>query len=339
MSAAVSVIIPVYNKERYLSRCIESVLNQTFHDFELILVDDGSEDNSLNICKKYEEVNNHIVVIHQDNQGVSVARNNGIKAAIGEYILFVDADDYLNEDMIEKMYQSAKDQCVNLVICGYNLIMNNKVKKCSEKTGLYSMSDFMGIMARWRVDPLIGSPCNKLIKRRIILDNMLTYVPNTIYAEDYNFNISLFMHIDKLYVIDNCLYNYDLAVSGSLTKKNTINPNILWKNQTRVLNNILELEKKYERESILSSQFFAEAVTLNFSRRALGGLEEYKEWRDEVLNNLRLKQYIIETKGIAGGGFESFAYKIFRISVMLGFDNLVFYICKIMMNIIYCIKQ
>ena len=97
-NSIISVIIPVYNVEKYLSRCIESVLNQTYRNLEIIIVDDGSTDDSLNICRRYEKKDKRIKVIHQDNGGLSSARNKGLMNSTGEYISFVDSDDWLHPD-------------------------------------------------------------------------------------------------------------------------------------------------------------------------------------------------------------------------------------------------
>lgn len=113
----ISVIVPVYNAEKYLNRCIDSILNQTFKDFELILVDDGSKDSSGNICEKYAEQDQRIKVIHQENKGQAAARNRGVINASGEWIAFVDADDLIQQQMLEYLYRAAQCMEVKLAIC------------------------------------------------------------------------------------------------------------------------------------------------------------------------------------------------------------------------------
>lgn len=120
-----SVIIPVYNVEDNIRRCIESVLSQSFIDFELILVDDGSSDGSGAICEEYAETDERVIVIHQKNQGVSSARNEGMKNARGEYIVFIDGDDFVDTDILEKLNQSDAD----LVLVGFSDYFDNKVIK------------------------------------------------------------------------------------------------------------------------------------------------------------------------------------------------------------------
>lgn len=115
----VSVIVPVYNSEIYLDRCISSIVNQTFNNIEIILVDDGSTDKSLDICKNWAVKDQRIKVIHQQNSGVSISRNTGIMASHGEYIIQLDSDDYLSKYMIEHMYEAIKKNNTDMVICDF----------------------------------------------------------------------------------------------------------------------------------------------------------------------------------------------------------------------------
>lgn len=126
--AKVSIIVPVYNAEKYLERCIESILTQTYEDFECILVDDGSKDGSLLICNKYRQQDMRINVIHKDNTGVSSARNIGIQNASGEYLTFVDSDDELTSSAISDMIEVAETTNCNLVVSDVKRIANNEVK-------------------------------------------------------------------------------------------------------------------------------------------------------------------------------------------------------------------
>ena len=113
----ISLIIPVYNKEKYIRTCLDSLINQTYKDIEIICVDDGSCDESFNILKEYEKVDSRIIVIHQDNRGAGNARNVGIKSARGKYMQFLDADDFFEIDMVEKMYYRAEELHTDIVIC------------------------------------------------------------------------------------------------------------------------------------------------------------------------------------------------------------------------------
>lgn len=121
----ISIIVPVYNVEKYLDACIKSILQQTYKNIELILVDDGSTDNSPQICDSYVLKDSRIKVIHQDNQGISAARNIGIENATGEYIVFIDSDDYISENMIEKLYIALKETESDMAICNFTYVSEN----------------------------------------------------------------------------------------------------------------------------------------------------------------------------------------------------------------------
>lgn len=122
MSCMISVIVPVYQVEKYLRRCVDSILNQTFEDYEVILVDDGSKDSSGKICDEYSALDTRIKVIHQENRGLSGARNTGIAAAKGEWIIFVDSDDYIAENMLNDLYKAVTDNNVLMAICNFQCI-------------------------------------------------------------------------------------------------------------------------------------------------------------------------------------------------------------------------
>lgn len=131
----VSVIVPVYNTEAYLNRCLDSILNQTFHDFELIIVDDGSSDNSLAICEEYARSDNRIVLIHKENGGLASARQAGLNKAKGKYSMQIDSDDWIELDTIEKMILTAENEGADIVICDmsidykkYNVKLDRKPK-------------------------------------------------------------------------------------------------------------------------------------------------------------------------------------------------------------------
>ena len=138
-----SIIVPVYNGELFLSRCVDSILNQEFTDFELILVDDGSTDSSLEICRRYEQEDNRVVVLHKENAGLVAARKSGLSVAKGEYIGFVDCDDYIDSNMYSDMMSAAVNDCSDIVVG--NIIIeysdNSKIVCNALPTGFYSRQD------------------------------------------------------------------------------------------------------------------------------------------------------------------------------------------------------
>lgn len=131
----ISVIVPIYNVEKYLCRCIESIINQTYKNLQIILVDDGSPDKCGEICDEYAKRDSRIIAIHQENKGVSAARNAGLDIAIGEYVGFVDPDDYIHEEMYKEMLDTLRETNSDLVICGYDYVneQGNVLRPYEEK--------------------------------------------------------------------------------------------------------------------------------------------------------------------------------------------------------------
>ncbi len=125
----VTVVLPIYNVEKYLDRCINSVINQTFKNLEIILVNDGSTDNCLKICEKYKNIDDRIIIINQRNKGLSAARNSGIIKATSKYICFIDSDDYIEKDMIEYLYNGMKRYNSQITCCGFTNIYENGIKE------------------------------------------------------------------------------------------------------------------------------------------------------------------------------------------------------------------
>lgn len=129
----VSIVIPVYNAELYISRCLDSIINQTYTDLEIICVNDGSKDNSLQILKKYQEKDERIFVIDKENAGVSEARNDAIKRSSGQYITFVDSDDWLEKDAIELMYKALIENNADVVRSNYYINKNENESFINDK--------------------------------------------------------------------------------------------------------------------------------------------------------------------------------------------------------------
>lgn len=139
----ISIIVPVYNVEEYLENCINSILNQTFKDFELILVNDGSTDNSLKICKYYKNIDNRIGIINKENGGLSSARNAGLDIAKGEYIGFVDSDDYIHPQMYEVLYDQIINNLAYIAMCEFKKVPEFKKKELSDKITLNQKSEIL----------------------------------------------------------------------------------------------------------------------------------------------------------------------------------------------------
>lgn len=217
MNPKISVIVPVYNVQKYLKACIKSILNQTFTDIEIILVDDGSTDDSGKICDYFKKNSRSIRVIHKKNGGLSEARNEGLKLAQGEYVGFVDSDDIIRKDMYEVLYNLCIENCAEISSCSfkrfeYNYeISNDKIENKNIKIKTYIKNNIIEAYYRGELNSV--SSCNKLYRRRLF-DNIL-FPKNRIY-EDASTTYKLLLNANKLVETDEDLYFYRLR-EGSIT--------------------------------------------------------------------------------------------------------------------------
>lgn len=257
----VSVIVPVYNSANYIGRCIESILNQTYDNIELLLIDDGSKDDSYLLCLKYAHNSRKITVIHQDNAGVGNARNKGIKLSSGEFIIFVDSDDTIEKNHIYNLMYAHKE-CGTLILCGYNNIYKDYVNSNSIGNGELLKSNFETLIDKWMLDPVVGSPCNKLIEASVIHNNKIKFPENINYAEDFIFSIKLFDCFEKIVLLDNCSYNYFMETPESLSKVNFINTKEWWAAQKFVFDELKTC--KFLKNSLVPQKVFCYMLTLNY---------------------------------------------------------------------------
>ena len=207
MEKKVSIIIPVYNTQKYLKKCINSIIDQTYSNLEIILVNDGSTDNSLEICKEYEKIDERVFIISGENHGVSHARNMGIRKAKGEYLYFADSDDYLETDAIEKMIQGFEKADCELIIAGYNEVESEEkiVKKSWGKSKLKSDDAKKLILDENGVG---GYLWNKLFKLSLIKKFEIKF-DETIYVwEDVLFVMEYLDKCKYVCLIDDIVYAY-----------------------------------------------------------------------------------------------------------------------------------
>lgn len=217
-----SIVVPVYNVESYLVRCIESVLLQTYADFELVLVDDGSSDESGNICDSYAEKDCRIKVIHKSNGGVSTARNVGIENASGEYITFCDSDDYYKPNLLETVIKYIDDGDVDLLSYNYETLLLSGQKNGSQvDTGEFiadSPIKVLSLIIEHTFTSYLGwSMCTSFFRKKII-DTYHLRVCTTCnnYAEDIGFGIKFLFHANKVVGISDSLYVYDKTREESM---------------------------------------------------------------------------------------------------------------------------
>ena len=217
----ISVIIPVYNCEKYLDRCIESVQQQTYSDWELVLVDDGSSDNSLQIIKEYSEQDERIKYFHKDkSEGAGPARNKGIEESSGEYIMFIDADDYMADNMLEKLY-STITKGYDVVVCGYQCYVEgigNTDKIAVNSAVLEGKAKVRDFFARTFPEGMAGYLWNKIYRRSLIEKNGIRF-PAMKRLQDGMFNIGYFSVAESCCFIEDALYFYRENPQTDMFKK------------------------------------------------------------------------------------------------------------------------
>lgn len=203
----ISIIVPVYNADKYLEECINSLINQTYKNLEIILVDDGSIDESPNICDEYLKKDSRVKVIHQENKGVSEARNRGIEEARGKWIAFVDADDYIDLKFCEKMLEIAIKENAQCVICGYNRVYLSK-KEALLKEKSFSMDSDEFLNNVFMVQSGFGFAHMKLWDANLLKKSNIRFDKELKVAEDAFFCMQISKEIKKIYYLNEALYNY-----------------------------------------------------------------------------------------------------------------------------------
>lgn len=215
MKTKISVIIPIYNAEKYLKECLDSVIGQSLNEFEIICINDGSMDKSLNILEDYASKDKRIKIFNQENQGVSTARNNGIKEAQGEYIFFLDSDDYLENNALETAYNHIKKKDCDILIFGANLIRNNEKKSALNidliekiKKNQFSYIDFVNLnTVIW----------DKLFRTEFLKKHQIEFPTELVVSEDGVFCLQSYFLGAKYDYIDKILYNHNDCVANSIT--------------------------------------------------------------------------------------------------------------------------
>lgn len=307
MQPKVSVIVPVYNVGQYIERCVNSLVEQTLKEIEIIFVNDGSTDNSVHILNKYLEKDIRIQIVNQKNSGVSMARNKGIQEAKGQYIAFVDADDWIEKEMLELLYHTMIKENSDVVMCGYvrefqdrskEKIFSLAEKVCYEGQTLNELHRrLVGPIGEEMGNPealdSFGTVWAKLYNREMIINNYIQFVDLKEIGsnEDTLFNIHLIHHCSKVVFINQPLYHYWKGNVSSITTK--YNPNL--QNQ---FTSLFQLMRKFIKENQLSNDYH-KALDNRICMAALGlGLNEcnqnlsFKSLKKvrEFLHSTQLKQ-------------------------------------------------
>ncbi|MBQ7257227.1 MAG: glycosyltransferase [Abditibacteriota bacterium] len=282
----ISVIVPVYNTEKYIKRAVDSILNQTFKDLDIILIDDGSTDQSGVICDEYAKKDSRIVVVHhQKNMGVSIARNIGIDIATGEYIAFADSDDYIENDMYEILYNVAEKEKADMVNCGVRIFDNNReyigTDFRTQPNKVMGRKEILDYLSSFNVQ-YISLSCTKLIRRYFITENDIRFYPHLQVQENFIFVLELLLKAESMYFIDKPLYNYVKRENSLTTKK--------YRNKIYNLFNIAYLRVKhlYENADITGHekqmQFYFSRYLLSVIKRIKYYEAPFSERNNEIRN-------------------------------------------------------
>lgn len=277
----VSIIVPIYNNEKYLRKCFESLINQTLKDIEIILVNDGSNDNSLLICHEFEKIDTRIKVIDKPNGGVSSARNAGLKLACGEYVGFVDSDDWIERDMYEKMYSAAEKHEADAVVVSFKLNIDRKEhqKKVRLLEGSHKASKLLDIHIEdgSLKGMLMSSNCNIIYRSEIINRNNLFFDEELKINEDGIFNLKFLMKARTVFSLPND-YVYHYRIYYHRTYKD------IWNEFEKTDDKLYKITKGYpahnfERQLKLRSVYNAIIATINESKS--------KKTKKNIVANLR----------------------------------------------------
>lgn len=311
----VSIIVPVYNAEKFLELCITSIINQSYNDIELILIDDGSTDNSGKICDEYALKDERITVFHCRNNGVSAARNIGLDNAKGKYIIFIDSDDYVEKNYVEELVKAIESDKNELAIVGIKEIYNDKIKirksrgdyTGSLKNDYYGMIDFLC---------LIGG---KIYLKEIIDLNNIRFVNKIKYAEDELFNLIYYQKVKQYVFINLPLYVYR-------RRQESLSDMKLLRNKDNFKRYLFKLKKgsyflkklNVEKKDIIIGEQAIRAI-LNFTN-----INNYNVFKEEI--------YLLRKLVCKDLRYNKFSKILFSILLKLKFYLLIYCICKIRYN-------
>ena len=296
-SGMVSIIVPIYNGEKNIEKCILSILNQTYKKFELILIDDGSTDNSLKICYKNMKKDERIRVFHYENSGVSMARNYGIEKSRGEYVTFVDADDALEHKALEIAVKTMIDTEADVVFYGWYRCLNKTelaVSVCDSKEICEDMQSVLKKILGNYSDCGGGYPWNKLWKRSDYLE-ISFFNRNLSFFEDLDWVVRMLKKVHTIALCTECLYRYNVSEEGT-----TLNPEKKERNELHyhmALNKINENLKSYFDESDWLLEKYSPEIVNGIIHARRHGWNSVEIYLRKQLN--KYKKFIFKSKKIS----------------------------------------
>lgn len=310
-----SVIVPVYKVENYLSNCIESVLNQTFSDFELILVDDGSPDTCPEICDSYKEKDSRIKVVHKENGGLASARRAGIKVAQGDYVYNLDSDDLIENDTLEYAYNIINNTGCEIVSFSYRWVKNGQTVDITSdgvEEGLYTAKDiekhiYPKLLMDKNMNHISYYLAGKAIKRELLTPHQLNVSEKISLGEDLCCTIPCFFDAKSIYISSKQAYLYTVRTDSLSKEFNTKQINlvedVLNEISTKNVDGLIDFDKQLSRYScFMCFAILAAAAEGNYFR-SIGDLKK------RIINSLHSEK-------IASAEFESITFKS-RVTVFL----------------------
>ena len=284
----ISVIVPVYKAENYLEECVRSILRQTYRDFELILIEDGSPDRCGEICDRLAQTDARIVVVHKKNEGVSIARNTGIARARGRYLAFVDSDDTINAGFLESAFSAVEGSGADMYISGLfmetwkdnEIVSTQRYGNC--RTKVYSVKE---LLEKRDIDyPLICicGPCCKLYKKAIADENSVRFPAEITSGEDTCFVLDVLEHCGSVYFAQDCFYHYRRGNEESLFSR--FHPDTY-----EITKFVYSKMRRVMEHCGCSEEAMAAFEGLYFDNM-VGGIHEYYRFADKTTRQLRLQQ-------------------------------------------------
>lgn len=259
MDKLVSVIVPVFNRKNTIKRCLDSILTQSYKNLELIVINDGSHDRTGTICDLYEKMDTRVIVFHNENHGVSYSRNYGIRHANGNYLIFVDSDDYINQAYLECLVEKAENEQLVLVV-------GSLVMKTTGREETFDMSNYEADSTiahdYYALQKFMGGVCGKLYRCDLIKDWQIKFNENLTYSEDRIFNIEYYSHLNRYGISSAAVYTCDYVPAQSvihLSFARTRNSFLSEIEKIKIENEFLSL-KKIQRSHEVMSDAIASAM-------------------------------------------------------------------------------
>ena len=266
MAPTVSIIVPVYNAEKTIGRCVDSILGQQYTDFELLLVDDGSRDGSGAICDSHALADSRVQVIHKENTGVSDTRNIGISRARGVYLQFLDSDDWITPDATKLLVETARDHDCDLVISDFYRVVGERVSRKGDidEDRVLTREEYAAHMMEQPADFYYGVLWNKLYRRDIVESHRLRMDPELSWCEDFMFNLEYIRHAQRFYALQVPIYYYvktkGSLASQSLSISKTIRMKLmLFEYYNQFYKSVLD-EDEYEKSRLKVYRFLVDAA-------------------------------------------------------------------------------